>query len=261
MSFRRTMLALVGWATLASLASPARASAADVTILCSNGIKAAMEELLPQFERATGRTVAIRYGLSAALKREIEAGEEFDLAVLTPPLIDDLVTQGRIADGSRATIARSGLALAVRAGAARPDIRTIESLRRALLASSSIGYAKEGASSAFFVELVRRLGLVDALASKIRLTTTGAEVGAAVARGDAELGVLPVSEILPIPGIQVLGTFPSDLRGYVVMVAGASPRAARSAAVVELIAFLTSPAAVPVLEKRGMERAPDPGSR
>jgi molybdate transport system substrate-binding protein len=253
-NLRRTTSALTGLVALVSLAQPAVANAAEVTMLCSNGIRAAMEELLPQFEQATGHAVAIRYGLSAVLKREIEAGEPFDLAVLTPPLVDDLIEQGRIAGDSRVTIGRSAMALAVRAGAARPDIRTAEALKRALLASTSIIYAKEGASSAFFIELVRRLDLAEALASRIMLTTTGAEVGAAVARGEAELGVLPISEILPVPGIEVLGTFPAGVQGYVVMVAGASPRAARDATVKALIAFLISPSALPVIRKRGMER-------
>jgi molybdate transport system substrate-binding protein len=245
---------LAGLVTLAVLAQPTVASAAEIAILCSNGIKAVMEDLVPQFERATMHTVVLRYGPSAVLKRQIEAGAIFDLAVLTPPLIDDLVVQGKIAANSRATLARSAMALAIRAGATKPDIRTTDALKRTLLASTSITWAKEGASSGFFTALLERLGLAEALKSKITLTTTGAEVGASVARGGAELGVLPVSEILPVRGVEVLGTFPPDVQGYVVMVAGVSPRAAQAAAAKELIAFLTAPAALPVITKRGMER-------
>lgn len=254
MNLEPKTIALAGLVSLTLLAEPSAASAAEIKVLCSNGIKAVMEELVPQFEQATSHKVAIRYGLSAVLTRRIEAGEPFDIAILTPPLIDDLIRQGKIAGDTRATLARSGIALAIRSGAARPDIRTTDALKRTLLASTSISYAREGASSAFFTELVQRLDLAQALKSKIRLMPTGEDVGASVARGEADLGVLPVSEILPIPGVEVLGTFPAGVSGYVVMVAGESPSAAQGAAAKELMKFLTSPAALPVIKRRGMER-------
>ncbi len=245
---------LAGLSTLTVLAQPSVTNAAEIKVLCSNGIKAVMEDLVPQFERATKHKVVITYGLSAALKRQIEAGEQFDIAVLTPPLIDDLIKQGKIAGDTRTTLARSGMALAIRAGAPKPDIRTTDALKRTLLASKSIAYAREGASGVFFAELVQKLDLAEALKPKIKLTTTGAEVGEAVARGEAALGVLPVSEILPVAGAEVLGTFPADVQGYVVMVAGVSPSAPQTAAAKELITFLTAPAALPVIKKKGMER-------
>ena len=254
MKTKLTTFVLAGFVTLTVLAQPGLASAAEIKVLCSNGIKAVMEELVPQFEQATRHKILIRYGLSAALKRQIEAGEPFDIAVLTPPLIDDLVKQGKIAGDSRATLARSGMALAIRTGAAKPDIRTTDALKRTLLASKSLAYAKEGASGVFFIALLEKLNLAEALKSKSKLTTTGEEVSASVARGEVELGVLPVSEILPVRGIEVLGTFPSDVQGYVVMVAGVSPTAAQGAAAKELITFIMAPAALPVIKKKGMER-------
>jgi molybdate transport system substrate-binding protein len=254
MNIKPATLVLAAFVAPTVLAPPSVASAAEIKVLCSNGIKAVMEELIPQFEQATKHTIIIRYGLSAVLKRQIEAGEPFDLAVVTPPLIDDLIKQGKIAGDTRATLARSGMALAIRSSTAKPDIRTTDALKRTLLASTSISYAREGASGVFFTELIQRLDLVEALKSKIKLTTTGEEVGASVARGETEFGVLPVSEILPVLGVEVLGTFPTDVQGYVVMVAGVSPNAAQSAAAKELIRFLTAPAALPVIKKRGMER-------
>jgi molybdate transport system substrate-binding protein len=212
-----------------------------------------VEELAPQFEQATRHKLVITYGLAAELKRRIDTGEPFDLAVLTPPLIDDLIKQGKVAGDTRTVLARSGIGLAVRVGARKPDIRTTDALKRTLLESKSIAYAGQGASGLFFTELVQRLGLADGLKSKLKATATGAEVGASVARGDAQLGVLPVSEILPVPGIEVLGTFPADVQGYVVMVAGVSAATTQGAAVKELIAYLIAPAALPVMKKRGME--------
>ena len=254
MGLKRMSLAAVGFLILITVAQPSVASGAEIKVLCSNGIKAVLEELAPQFEQATKHKIVVTYGLAAALRRQIESGEPFDIAVLTPPLIDDLIKQGKIAGDRRTVLARSRISLAIRVGAERPDIRTTEALKRTLLESKSIAYAKEGASGAFFTELVQRLGFTDGLKSKVTATASGAEVGASVARGDAQLGVLPLSEILPIHGIEVLGPFPADPQGYVVMVAGVSSGATQDAAVNQLITFLTTPAAVSVMKKRGMER-------
>ncbi len=250
MSLNRTIRLLI----LISCTQPSIASAAEIRVLCSNGIKAVMEELAPQFEQTTKHKVAITYGLAAALKRQIESGEPFDVAVLTPTAIDDLIMLGKIAGQTRLVLARSPIALAVRAGAQRPDIRTTDALKRTLSESQSIAYAKEGAGGVFFSEVVQRLGLGDVLKAKTRLTVSGAEVGAAVARGEAQLGVLPVSEILPVRGVEVLGTFPADVQGFLVMVAGVSSGTTQAGAVNELLTFLMAPAVLPVLRKKGMER-------
>jgi molybdate transport system substrate-binding protein len=249
------MLPIVLATTL--LGQPNIAKAAEIRVLCSNGIREVMQEVVPQFEKATKHRVIITYGLSAVLKRQIDAGEAYDVAVLTPPLIDDLINHGKIAGNTRTSIARSGMALAIRVGAPRPDMRTTEALKRTLVAAKSITYAQEGASSDFFNELIHKLALADALKSKIKLTTTGAEAGTLVARGEADLAVLPVSEILPIRGVELLGTFPPDIQGYIVMVAGVNAGIRGNDAPTEFIQFLTAPATLPVLKKKGMDRALD----
>ena len=254
MRIKPAITAVLGAAMLLLLAHPGVARAAEITVLCSNGFRAVMQDLVPQFERATRHTVTVRYGLSTAIARQIEAGETFDLAVLTPSLIDDLIRKGTLAGDTRVVLARSAIALAIREGRPKPDVRTTDALRRTLLASRSIAYAKEGASAAFFLALVQRLGLTQSLQSRIQVAASGEDVGASVARGDAELGVLPVSEILPIRGVDVAGAFPAEVRGYVTMVAGVSARAPQRAAALELIAFLTDPAVLPVITTRGMER-------
>jgi molybdate transport system substrate-binding protein len=228
------------------------ADAAEIKLLCSDALKAVVEDLTPTFEQTTGHKVAATFGLSAALKRRIESGEPFDVVIITAPLVDDLIAQGKIARDTRTAIARSGMALAIRSGAAKPDIRTTDALKRSLLASPSIAYAREGASGVFFTGLIDRLGLRDGLKSNLRPMTTGVEVSAAVAHGDAALGVLPVSEILPVSGIELLGPFPPDVQGYVVMTAGAS--AGAQMATNEWIRFLASAAADSSIKKRGMER-------
>jgi molybdate transport system substrate-binding protein len=228
--------------------------AAQITVLCSNGIKAVMEELVPEFERATKHQVTITYGLAAALKRQIDAGERFDVAILTPAFVDELITAGKIAGATRSVVARAPMALMVRAGAQKPDVRTTDALRRTLTASPSIAYAREGASGVYFAGLLDTLGMMESLKPKLRPMGSGEETSAAVARGDAELGVLPVSEILPVPGVALLGPFPADVQGYAVMVAGVSSSAAQSAVARELLTFLMAPARNAVITKKGMER-------
>jgi molybdate transport system substrate-binding protein len=249
----REVVATIFVATML-LGLPSITKAAEIRVFCSNGIREVMQELVPQFERSTKHTVIVTYGLSAVLKRQIDAGESYDVAVLTPALIDDLIKQGKVAANTRTSIARSGMALAIRMGVTKPDIRTSEALKRTLLASKSVTYAQEGASSGFFNELIRKLGLADALKSKIRLTKTGAEAGALVARGEVDLAVLPVSEILPIRGVEVLGTFPAELQSYIVMVAGVNAGIKSSGTPKEFIKFVTSPASLPIMRQKGMER-------
>jgi molybdate transport system substrate-binding protein len=212
-----------------------------------------MQELAPEFERASGHKVAVRYGLAAAFKQQIDAGEAFDVVVLTPPLIDDAIKRGLVAADTRTVIARAGIGVAIRAGAARPDIATADAFKRTLLAASAIAYAKEGASGSYFVGLLGRLGLADALAAKLKPLPTGVEVGDAIAHGDVELAVLPISEILPVHGAEVLGPFPADTQSYVVMTAGVGAVAKQHDAAVDLIKFLKAPAALPVISKKGME--------
>ena len=227
--------------------------AADVTVLCSNGLRAVMQEMAPEFERATGHKLLVRYGLAAAFKQQIDAGEAFDVVVLTPPLIDDAIKRGLVVADTRSVIGRAGIGVAIRAGASRPDIGSTEAFKSALLAAKSVGFAKEGASGAYFAGLIGRLGIADAMSQKLKPMPTGVEVGEAVAHGDVELAVLPISEILPIRGAELLAPFPADVQSYVVMTAGVGAASKERAAAAELIRFLKSPAALPVIAKKGME--------
>jgi molybdate transport system substrate-binding protein len=230
------------------------ASADDITVLCSNGLKAVVEDLVPKFERATKNTVAVKYGLAASLKQRIEGGETFDVAFLTPTAMDDLIKQGKIGSDSRTTIARTGLAIAVKTGARKRDVSTVDAFKRALLEANGIAYAKEGASGVAFAALIQKLGIAEQLKAKSKLTVTGEEVGEAVVKGDSELGVLPVSEILPVKGAEVLGTFPAEVQTYIVMVGGTSASSKHPAGK-ELLKFLTAPANLPVIKAKGMERS------
>jgi molybdate transport system substrate-binding protein len=245
-----------GWwiAVLAvTLMGAGQARAADITVLCSNGLRAVMQEMAPEFERASGHKLVVRYGLAAAFKQQIDAGEAFDVVVLTPPLIDDAIKRGLVVADTRSVIGRAGIGVAIRAGASRPDIGSTEAFTSALLAAKSVSFAKEGASGAYFAGLMGRLGIADAMSQKLKPMPTGVEVGEAVAHGDVELAVLPISEILPIQGAELLAPFPADVQSYVVMTAGVGAASKERAAAADLIRFLKAPAALPVIAKKGME--------
>jgi len=237
-------------------ALPALAQNERITVLSSNGIRAVLQELAPQFEKATGNQIAISFSVAAELKKRIDAGEAFDLAILTPPLMDDLIKQNTVVRESRTPLARTGMAIAVRRGAAKPDMRSVDALKASLVAAPSIAFAKEGAGGLFFTALVERLGLATTLTPKFKTFTTGDDVREAVARGEAALGVMPLSEILPAPSLEVAGLFPAAVQDYAVMVAGISRRTTRNATVRAFIEFLMSPGASTVVTAKGMERVP-----
>lgn len=239
---------------LLMLAQAGVASAAEIKVLCSNGIKAVVEELIPRFERETKNKVTVEYALAANIKQRIEGGEGFDVAFVTPSVMDDLIAHGKIAADTRAVIARTGLAIAIRTGGRKPDIKTVDAFKKALLDAKSIVYAKEGASGVAFTATIQRLGIADSLKSKSKLTATGEEVGESLIKGESEFAILPVSEIVPLRGAEMVGPFPADVQTYIVMVAGASATSKQGSAARELIKFHTAPAALPVIKAKGMER-------
>ena len=252
MARRRIVSTVVAFALLALPATRA-AAADDIAVLCSNGLKAVVEDLAPKFESATHHKVVVTYGLAASLEQRIKEGATFDVAFVTPAVMDHLEADGRIARDTRATVARSGLALAIRTGTREPDISTSDAFKRALLSAKSIAYAKEGASGVLFAALIQRLGIAGDLQSKSRLTATGEAVSEAVVKGDVEFGVLPLSEILPVTGEEPV-IFPADVQSYIVMVGGVNAASKHAAAARDLIKYVTAPAALPVLKAKGMER-------
>ena len=234
------------------------ANAADNTIrlFCSNGIKGAIEKLLPQYEASSGRHVNIQYGASAVLKRNIEGGEPFDLAILTPGIIDDLIKDGKIAAGTHTDIATASLAAGVRAGAPRTDISTPEAMKRRLLAAKSITFAKEGAATAAINKMFEGLGIADQLKPKLALqAAAGGQAEETVASGQNEIVFAPVSEIIPVSGIEVLGLLPKEFQSPLVMTAGLGAKAQDPDGARAFVKFLTSSAATGAIKASGMEPA------
>src|SRR6266446_7889638 len=186
MEIKTLVTAIAG---IAALMTTASIRAAEIKVLASNGVKEALNELTPAFERATGNKLVITFGLAAALKRQIEAGEAFDLAILPAAGLNDLAKQGKVDARARASIARSGVGIGIKKGARRPDIRTPQALRRTLLAADSITWAKEGQSGIYFASLLGRIGIAEQMKPKIVPAASGAEVGKLVASGKVQLGV------------------------------------------------------------------------
>jgi len=242
-------------AAFSVLAASNVAQAVELKVLSSTALKAAMEELGPQFEHATEYKLAIAFGPSASLKQQIESGATFDLALITPASIDDLIKQGKIDAASRSNIARTGIGVAIRAGAAKPDIGTVAAFKRALLDAKSITYgdpARGGLSSVYFVSLLERLGIADQIKAKARLGTASEGVRP-VATGEAELGIGQASEIPLVPGVELLGPLPTELQSYTSVTAGIASRAKDGTGAKALIEFLTAPAAVEIYKAKGME--------
>jgi molybdate transport system substrate-binding protein len=247
----KTLLtALVGLAVLSAMTS---IRAAEIKVIASNGVKEALHELAPAFERETGHKLVISFGLATALKRQIEAGETFDLAILPAAVIDDLAKQGKVDAGARAAIARSGVGIGIKKGAPRPDIRTPGALKRTLLSAKSITWAKEGQSGIYFASLLERIGIAEQMKPKVVPASSGVEVGKLVASGQVQLGVILVNELMVAPGVEVLGPLPAELQNYTVFHAGVGVGSKDSSAAKALIKFLTTPAAGAVFRAKGQE--------
>ena len=219
--------------------------------LFSNGVKAVVVDILPEFERARGTKPDITWASTNMLMDEIAKGATGDLAVLTDEAIDALIRSGKVVAGSRVDLARSAIGIAVRAGAAKPDIGSPQALKAALLAARSVSYSKTGISGVYFPTVLARLGIADAI--RIVIPPPGTPVGEVVARGDAEIGVQQISELLPVAGIAIVGPLPAELQKLTVFSAGLFVGAPEPEAANALVRILTSAAARALYERKGME--------
>ena len=232
----------------------AAAQSAPIHVLASNGVKAVIDELKPQAERAIGRPLAIEFDTSSSVKKRIEGGEAFDVAILTSEVIDDLAKAGKIASGTRTEIARCGIGIGVRSGAAKPDIRTADALKKTLLAAKSITFAQDGASRTYILQMEDKLGIADTMKAKTILEKGSVGSNARVADGSAEMILTLVSEILPAPGVQLVGSLPAEVQHYVDFAEGIGPNSKNTDAGKALMKFFASPAVAPTLKAKGMER-------
>lgn len=228
------------------------ATAAELRVLSGNGAKAAVQELCAQFERATGNTIRLHFEVNADLKKKIEAGESFDVAILNPPVIDALIKDGKLVADSRADIGRSGLGVAVRKGAPKPDISTVEAFRHALLAAKSVAYPGKGASGLYFVGLLDRMGIKAAMQEKLR-PMAAEDTVEVVARGEADMVVVVATRISDVPGVEMAGPIPDQLQTRIGFTAALGSSAKEAPAGRALIRFLAAPEAAATLRAKGVD--------
>jgi molybdate transport system substrate-binding protein len=223
-------------------------------VLCTNGMKSVMVELAPEFERSTGGKVVIAWGSASTLLEELDAGAGGDVAILTAEAIDGLIARGKVVAGSRVDLARSGIGIAVRKGAGKPDIASPDALKRALLAARSIAHSKAGMSGIYFPTVLARLGIAEETKGKIVMPDPGTPVGELVAGGEAEIGVQQISELLPVAGIEIVGPLPPSLQKITTFTAGVLAAAKEPEAAAALLKFLAarSPA---LLASKGLDPA------
>ncbi len=241
------------------------AQAAEVKVMISGGLTAAYNQLVPQFEQMTGNKVVTASGPSMgttpnAIPVRLARGEPADVLIMVGYALGDLIKQGKVVADSRADVARSPIGMVVRAGAPKPDISTVDALKRTLLAAKSVAYSDSASGVYVGTELFERLGITDQMKAKSHMIPADPVAGV-VARGDAELGFQQISELLPVPGVDLVGPLPSDVQKITIFSAGAVVGAKEPQAGGALIKFLTSAAAAPVITKSGMEPITAPASK
>jgi molybdate transport system substrate-binding protein len=242
------------------IALPAGAAgAAEIKVMISGGFSAAYEKLVPQFERASGHKVVTLRGPSMgetpqAIPNRLARGEDADVVIMVGYALGGLIEKGKVRADSRVDLAWSRIAMAVRADAPKPDIATVEAFKRALLAAQSIAYSDSASGVYLSTELFERIGVYDAIKDRAR-KIPAEPVGRVVARGEAEIGFQPISELRPVPGIDIVGPIPDELQIVNVFAAGLATSAKEPEAGKALIAYLVSPEARPVIVASGMEFA------
>jgi len=224
---------------------------ATIKVMLSAAFKEAYLELVPQFERATGHQVENLWVPSVQMMNRLKGGETVDLVILSAAALEDLRKAGIVSE--RTDLAKSGIGVAVKAGAPKPDISSSAALKRAVLAAKGIAYST-GPSGIYLIKLFERMGIAEQIQSRVK-QVQGVPAGTVAARGEAELAFQQVSELLPVPGIDFVGPLPPDVQEITIFSAGLHARAPHPDAARALIKHLTAPAAAPVIIRKGMEPA------
>lgn len=257
-NFRGLLLGLAS-----ALLFTATANAAEVRVMISGGLTAAFNALVPEFERQTGNKVLVAYGPSMgttvnAIPVRLERGEPADVLIMVGYALGDLAKNGKVIPDSRVDLVKSGIGVAVRTGAPKPDISSADTLKRALLAAKSVAYSDSASGVYVSSEMFKKLGIENEMKDKARMIPA-TPVGEIVAHGDAEIGFQQISELKPVPGIDIVGPLPADLQKITVFSAGIATASKEPEAGKALIKFLTSPAAAVEITKSGLDPIP-PGA-
>lgn len=245
-----------GFAALIVLVQATTTEAAEIKVMSANGMREVMEDLGPKFERATGHRLAIAFATLGVIVQRVQGGETADVVAIPRQGIDRLVKDGTASGDTVTVLARAGIGVVVRKGAPKPDISTPEALKRALLAAKSITYldpAAGGTSGVHFTNVLDRLGISAEMKPKTVLHPNARTAGALVANGEAEIGINLIQELIPLPGVDLVGPLPSELQNTLVFTAVIMTGAKDAEAAKALIDFLRTPEAAVVIKAKGME--------
>jgi molybdate transport system substrate-binding protein len=241
-------------AVACALLLPGMAPAAEIKVISTQATQEAYQELVAQFEKASGHKVTTVFTGTLNVQKQLAAGEPCDLIIMAAPAIDEQIKLGKAAAGSRVDFAQSGTGLAVRKGAAKPDIRSVDAFKKTLLGAKSIGYST-GPSGLYMLSVFEKLGVADQVKGKLKQTPSGVFVGTLIATGEAEIGFQQISELAHFAGIDYVGPLPGELQRMTMFSTGIHAGAKQAAAAKALVKFITAPTAAPVIRKHGLEPA------
>jgi molybdate transport system substrate-binding protein len=230
------------------------ANAAEIKVASTQATEEAYKELVAQFEKASGHKVTTYFSGTLNVQKRLADGEPFDLIIMAAPAIDDQIKLGKAVAGSRVDFAQSGTGLAVKKGAAKPDISSVDAFKKALLATKSIGYST-GPSGVYMLGVFEKLGIADQVKAKLKQTPSGVFVGTLIATGETEIGFQQISELVHFDGIDYVGPLPGDLQRMTMFSTGIHAGAKQAEAARALVKFITAPAAASVIKKHGLEPA------
>ena len=233
----------------------APAGAAEIKVLSAGAYKSVVVAIQPEFEKQTGHKLVIDNDTVGALARRVEDGEAFDVIIVSPGAVDDLIKKGKVASGTRQTLARVGIGVMVKDAAPKPDISTVDAFKKTVLGAKTVAYidpASGGSSGIYLASLFEKLGIANAVKPKARLKQ-GGYVADLIVSGEAELGIHQISEISPVKGVALVGPLPAEIQNYTTYAAGLSSSARDVETAKALIQALAGSMAAPVLKSKGMD--------
>jgi molybdate transport system substrate-binding protein len=245
---KRTFVPVAFALSLYAIIGASTAYPSELKIFASRAITTVLEKVGPDFEKATGHKLNVIAGLGSEFVDRINASETFDVICAPPPVLDGLIKSGKVSADSKINLVRSGNGVEVHAGALKPDISSVETFKRALLNARSIAYLPVPG----ILQMIERLGLKDAIAAKVTIPKTDI-VSELVAKGEVELGIVVITQILTTPGVELVGPLPPEIQFYVVFGGAVSASSNASDAARDLLKFLKGPTAIPVIKAQGME--------
>jgi molybdate transport system substrate-binding protein len=237
-----------------SLLASQPATAAEVRVFVTGAARAAFEEIAPRFERESGHKVIAQFGLPPELLKKADAGEPFDVMILSYD-IEPLIKQGRFAPGTRAVLGRTGVGIAIPAGAPKPAFNSADALKSSLLAAKFIATSGQGSSGRYVLTLLDRLGIADQVKPKIKSGASG-QAAKLLAAKEVDFAVIGLPPVMGVPGVEWLGYLPDDLNSWLPFTGAVNVAAKEPAAGAALLKFLTAPAAAATFKARGLEPIP-----